>query len=48
VCPPFSGANGIEKIIELKLNAEEQAALQKSAVSVGKTIAEMKAMKGLA
>jgi malate dehydrogenase len=45
--PTILGANGIEKIIELKLNAEEQAALKKSAESVGKTIAEMKAMKGI-
>jgi len=45
--PTVLGANGIEKIIELKLNAEEQAAFDKSAASVGKTIAEMKAMKGL-
>jgi malate dehydrogenase len=45
--PTVLGANGIEKIIELKLNAEEQAALKKSAESVGKTIAEMKTMKGL-
>jgi len=45
--PTHLGANGIEKIIELKLNAEEQAALKKSAESVGKTIAEMKAIKGL-
>ena len=45
--PTILGANGIEKIIELKLNAEEQAALKKSAESVGKTIAEMKAIKGL-
>jgi malate dehydrogenase len=45
--PTVLGANGIEKILELKLNAEEQAALKKSAESVGKTIAEMKAIKGL-
>jgi malate dehydrogenase len=45
--PTILGANGIEKIIELKLNAEEQAAFDKSAASVGKTIAEMKAIKGL-
>lgn len=45
--PTILGANGIEKIIELKLNAEEQAALKKSAESVGKTIAEMKVMKGI-
>lgn len=45
--PTVLGANGIDKILELKLNAEEQAALKKSAESVGKTIAEMKAIKGL-
>ena len=46
--PTVLGANGIEKIIELKLNAEEQAMLKKSADSVGKTIAEMKAITGIA
>ena len=45
--PTILGANGIEKIIELKLNDEEKAVVKKSADSVGKTIAEMKAMKGL-
>jgi malate dehydrogenase len=45
--PTILGANGIEKIIELKLNDEEKAVVTKSANSVGKTIAEMKAMKGL-
>ncbi len=45
--PTVLGANGIEKIIELKLNAEEKAAFDKSAASVGKTIAEMKAIQGL-
>ncbi len=45
--PTVLGANGIEKIIELKLNAEEQAAFDKSAASVAKTIADMKAIKGL-
>jgi malate dehydrogenase len=45
--PTVLGANGIEKIIELKLNAEEQEAFDKSAASVGKTIAEMKAIQGL-
>ena len=45
--PTILGANGIEKIIELKLNAEEQAAFDKSAASVGKTIAEMKAIQGI-
>jgi malate dehydrogenase len=46
--PTILGANGVEKIIELKLNAEEKAAFDKSAASVAKTIAEMKAMKGIA
>ena len=46
--PTVLGANGIEKIIELKLNDEEKAMMKKSAESVGKTIAEMKAMKGIA
>ena len=46
--PTVLGANGIEKIIELKLNDEEKAMLKKSADSVGKTIAEMKAITGIA
>jgi malate dehydrogenase len=46
--PTVLGANGIEKIIELKLNEEEKAMLKKSADSVGKTIAEMKAITGIA
>jgi len=46
--PTVLGANGIEKIIELKLNDEEKAMMKKSAESVAKTIAEMKAMKGIA
>ncbi len=46
--PTVLGANGIEKIIELKLNDEEKAMVKKSADSVGKTIAEMKAIKGIA
>jgi malate dehydrogenase len=46
--PTVLGANGIEKIIELKLNDEEKAMLKKSADSVGKTIAEMKAIMGIA
>ena len=45
--PTILGANGIEKIIELKLNAEEQAALKKSAESVKGTINEMKKIKGI-
>ncbi|HET6462121.1 MAG TPA: malate dehydrogenase [Syntrophales bacterium] len=46
--PTVLGANGIEKIIELKLNDEEKAMVKKSADSVAKTIAEMKAIKGIA
>ena len=46
--PTVLGANGIEKIIELKLNDEEKAMMKKSADSVAKTIAEMKAIKGIA
>jgi malate dehydrogenase len=46
--PTVLGANGIEKIIELKLNDEEKAMMKKSAESVAKTIAEMKAIKGIA
>jgi malate dehydrogenase len=45
--PTVLGANGIEKIIELKLNDEEKAMMKKSADSVAKTIAEMKAIKGI-
>jgi malate dehydrogenase len=45
--PTILGANGIEKIIELKLNAEEQAALKKSAESVKATLNEMKKIKGI-
>ena len=33
------GANGIEKIIEIKLTADEQAALQKSAGAVKELVA---------
>lgn len=46
--PTILGANGVEKIIELKLNEEEQADLTKSANSVGATISEMKKLKGMA
>ncbi len=45
--PTILGANGIEKIIELKLNDEEQAALKKSAESVRATLNEMKKIKGI-
>jgi len=45
--PTILGANGIEKIIELALTDEEKAAVKKSAESVGKTVAEMKAIKGI-
>ncbi|KAF0119518.1 MAG: malate dehydrogenase, partial [bacterium] len=40
--PTILGANGIEKIVELSLNDEEKAAVQKSANSVKKSIAELK------
>jgi malate dehydrogenase len=46
--PTILGANGIEKIIELKLNAEEKAAFDKSAASVASTIKSMKEIKGIA
>jgi len=46
--PTILGANGIEKIIELKLNDEEQELLKKSSASVAGTIAEMKKLKGMA
>jgi malate dehydrogenase len=45
--PTILGANGIEKIVELALSDEEKAAVKKSAESVAKTVAEMKAMKGI-
>ncbi|MEW6616050.1 MAG: malate dehydrogenase [Thermodesulfobacteriota bacterium] len=45
--PTILGANGIEKIVELSLSDEEKAAVKKSAESVAKTVAEMKAMKGI-
>ncbi|MFD2370025.1 malate dehydrogenase [Brevibacillus sp. GCM10020057] len=40
--PTLLGANGIEKIIELELTAEEKAALDKSADSVRKVLAVLK------
>ena len=39
--PVILGAKGIEKIIELKLNDEEKAAVKKSADAVNKTIDEL-------
>jgi malate dehydrogenase len=39
--PVILGANGIEKIVELKLNDEEKALVQKSAAAVNKTIDEL-------
>jgi len=39
--PVILGANGVEKIIELKLNDEEKALVQKSAAAVSKTIDEL-------
>ena len=35
--PVILGAGGVEKIIPLKLNQEEEAMLQKSAAAVAKT-----------
>jgi malate dehydrogenase len=46
--PTILGANGIEKIIELKLNDEEKAMMKKSSESVASTISEMKKLKGMA
>jgi malate dehydrogenase len=39
--PVLLGAKGVEKIIELKLSADELAALQKSAKDVADMIAEL-------
>ncbi len=39
--PVVLGASGIEKIVEIKLTAEEQAALEKSAAGVAKSIAAL-------
>jgi malate dehydrogenase len=39
--PVILGAGGIEKIVELPLNAEEQALLEKSAAAVTKTRDEL-------
>ncbi len=41
-CPVQIGAGGVEKIIELKLDDEEKAELQKSFQSVKKTVDEVK------
>jgi len=40
--PVKLGANGIEKIIQVKLSAEEQAALNKSAAAVKELVDVMK------
>ena len=40
--PVVIGKNGVEKILELKLNSNEQAAFDKSIASVKKVIEEMK------
>ena len=39
--PIILGAKGVEKIIELKLTAEESAALQRSGKDVAEMIAEL-------
>ena len=38
--PVILGKNGIEKVVEIDLTAEEKAALEKSANAVRKTCAE--------
>jgi len=40
--PAILGAKGVEKVVEIDLNAEEKAAFQKSLDSVKKTVQEMK------
>ncbi|MEK9139042.1 MAG: hypothetical protein AAB393_18135 [Bacteroidota bacterium] len=40
--PVKLGKKGIEEIIQIKLNAEEQAALKKSADDVSQSIAKLK------
>jgi malate dehydrogenase len=40
--PIILGAKGVEKIVELKLSADETAALQKSGKDVADMIAELK------
>ena len=40
--PIILGGKGVEKIIQLKLTADEQAALQKSGADVAAMIAELK------
>ncbi|HUN23095.1 MAG TPA: malate dehydrogenase [Anaerolineales bacterium] len=42
--PTVLGSNGIEKVIEVQLDAEEQALMDKSADSVRKTIETLKAL----
>jgi malate dehydrogenase len=43
--PALLGKDGIEKIIKIKLTAEESAALKKSVAAVKKTCAEVDAAK---
>lgn len=42
--PSIIGSNGIEKIIELKLNAEEKDMFERSKKSVEKTVSEVKSL----
>ncbi|MEY4927432.1 MAG: malate dehydrogenase, NAD-dependent, partial [Bacteroidota bacterium] len=42
--PVKLGKNGIEQIIELKLNSEEQTLLQESAVAVREVVTALNAM----
>jgi malate dehydrogenase len=42
--PTVLGSNGVEKVIEVQLDAEEQALMDKSADSVRKTIETLKAL----
>ncbi len=44
--PCLLGANGLEKIIEVELDADEQAALETSAEHVTSTVAALKAIEG--
>ncbi|MDH5643726.1 MAG: malate dehydrogenase, partial [Gemmatimonadota bacterium] len=45
--PAMLGANGLEKIFELKLNEQEQAALKASADHVMTTIGDAKKLLGM-
>jgi malate dehydrogenase len=42
--PCMLGANGLEKIIEVELDADEKAALETSAEAVRSTVAALKAL----